>query len=475
MKKIKSMFEKHDLFKIVLLAIFVTILLTWLVPYGQIASGTYTKVDFARQGFSDILLSGVYSGSLFIQQLVFVIFIGMFYGILSQVSGYKALVNKIADKLKGKEKLFVIVSSLVVALLTSVLSQVFVVLLFIPFIINIASKLKLDKITTFLCSFGAMIVGVLGATYGTDGLTSFIYYLNYYEAVTITEEIAIRFGVLALAFVLYSFFMMQHMNKVNKKEEKVEDLFVVSDEKSKKTKVWPMAILLGILSLFVILGYINWVDNFNLNIFTKFHTWLTGLKIGDYTIFSYILGANAKAFGTWDLYLITVVMAIVLFIAVIGYRTKIDEVLDSALEGIKNIIKPVILLVMVYSIFVFVYWCPFTVTICNWITNLVSGFNPFIASISAFVSALFHIDFGYAGYVLGDILATTYNEFFHLAILIYSTINGLVQFVAPSSVLLVFGLSYLNLSYKNWLKYIWKFVLVMLALLILIFALLTYV
>ena len=242
MKKIKSMFEKHDLFKIVLLAIFVTILLTWLVPYGQIASGTYTKVDFARQGFSDILLSGVYSGSLFIQQLVFVIFIGMFYGILSQVSGYKALVNKIADKLKGKEKLFVIVSSLVVALLTSVLSQVFVVLLFIPFIINIASKLKLDKITTFLCSFGAMIVGVLGATYGTDGLTSFIYYLNYYEAVTITEEIAIRFGVLALAFVLYSFFMMQHMNKVNKKEEKVEDLFVVSDEKSKKTKVWPMAI-----------------------------------------------------------------------------------------------------------------------------------------------------------------------------------------------------------------------------------------
>lgn len=475
MKKIKSMFEKHDLFKIVLLAILVTIVLTWVVPYGQIASGTYTKIGLARQGITDVILAGVYSGSLFIQQLIFVIFIGVFYGVLSHLSGYKALVNKIADKLKGKEKIFVVVSSLIVALLTSILSQVYAVLIFIPFIINIASKLKLDKITTFLCSFGAMIVGVLGATYGTDGLISFIYYLNYYQAVTIVDEIAIRFGVLALAFVLYSFFMLQHMTKVTKKEEKAEDLFVVEDEKSKKIKVWPMIVLLSVVAIFAILGYVNWNDNFEIAAFTNFHTWLTELKIGEYTILSYILGANATALGTWDLYSIMVIMTLVLIISTIVYRMKFDEIVDNALDGIKKIMKPVILLLMVYCVFVFVYWCPFTATICNWITKFVDGFNPFLATISAFVSSLFHIDFGYAGYVLGDILTTTYGEYFNIGVLIYTTINGLVQFVAPTSVLLILGLSYMDISYKNWLKYIWKFALIMLAFLVLIFALLTYV
>ena len=106
MKKIKSMFEKHDLFKIVLLAVLITIVFTWVIPYGQIASGTYTKVGLARQGLSDILLAGVYSGSLFIQQIIFILFIGIFYGILSQVSGYKALVNKIADNFDMQEIIY---------------------------------------------------------------------------------------------------------------------------------------------------------------------------------------------------------------------------------------------------------------------------------------------------------------------------------------------------------------------------------
>ena len=42
-------------------------------------------------------------------------------------------------------------------------------------------------------------------------------------------------------------------------------------------------------------------------------------------------------------------------------------------------------------------------------------------------------------------------------------------------ILLVLGLSYLDISYKNWIKYIWKFALAMLACLVLIFALLAYV
>ena len=154
MKKIKSMFEKHDLLKIMLLVILVTIVLTWVIPYGYFSGTEFSSQGLAREGLSDILLSGVYSASFFLQQLLFVAFIGLFYGVVSKTSGYKAFVSGVAKKFKGKEKIFVLIASLFVTLLTTFLSQTFVVLIFVPFIINVASKLKLDKLTAFLATFG---------------------------------------------------------------------------------------------------------------------------------------------------------------------------------------------------------------------------------------------------------------------------------------------------------------------------------
>lgn len=478
MRKIKNMFEKHDLFKIILLVVLVTIVFTWIIPAGSLSGGTYVKSGLTRQGLADIMLSGVFSANFFIQQLMFILFVGMFYGILSHVSGYKALVSKVASKFKGKEKVFVLVSSFVIALLTSILSQTYVILIFIPFIINIASKMNLDKITAFLCTFGSMLVGILGATYGSEGFVYFINYLNYYKTVSITEQIGIRFGILALAYILFTFFMVRHMNKAlssKKNEETVDDLFVIEEEKSKKIKVWPMALFLIVIFVFTILGYVNWSDNFNITAFTKFHTWLTDLAVGDYTILSYIVGKNATAFGAWDLYTITIVMAIVLLLSVVIYGVKFDDLIDNAIEGLKKFIKPILILLLVYIVFVFVYWCPFTVTICNWITSFADGFNPFLATICAGISSFFHIDFGFAGYALGDLLVTTYGSSFSIGMLIYVTINGLVGFVAPTSAIMLLGLTYLDIPYRKWIKYIWKFALVMLALLLIVFVLLTYV
>lgn len=478
MKKIKSMFEKHDLIKIVLLAVLITIVLTWIIPSGSLSGGSFVDAGLSRQGLADILLSGVYSANFFIQQIMFILFVGVFYGIITHISGYKALVSKIAEKLKGKEKVFVIVASLIVTLLTSFLTQTYAILIFIPFIINIASKMNIDKMTAFLCTFGSMLVGILGATYGSEGFVYFINYLNYFQTITVTEEIGIRFGILALAFILFNFFTIRHMKKSfasKSNEEKVEDLFVVEEDKNKKTKVWPMALFLIVIAVFAILGYVNWEANFGIEIFQKFHTWLYELSIGDYTILAYILGNNGTALGAWDLYTITVVMAICLLLAIIIYRVKFDEMLDNAIEGLKKVIKPLLVLLLIYVVFVFVYWSPFTVAICNWITSFANGFNPFLASISAAVSGIFHIDFGFAGYALGDIFATTYGASFNLGMLVYVTIHGLVGFVAPTSAVLLLGLSYLDIPYKKWMKHIWKFALIMLAILLVIFALLTYI
>ena len=125
MKKVKKMFEKHDLFKIVLVAILVTIVLSWIIPYGYFTGTEFSEYGLGRQGLVDIMLSGVYSANFFLQQLIFIAFIGIFYGVISKTSGYKALVSNVAKKFSGKEKLFALLASLFVTLLTTFISQTF--------------------------------------------------------------------------------------------------------------------------------------------------------------------------------------------------------------------------------------------------------------------------------------------------------------------------------------------------------------
>ena len=59
-------------------------------------------------------------------------------------------------------------------------------------------------------------------------------------------------------------------------------------------------------------------------------------------------------------------------------------------------------------------------------------------------------------------------EFYQIIGLISRTMYGLVMFIAPTSLLLVGGLTYLNISYKEWLKYIWKYLIQVLVIALLV-------
>ena len=470
------MFSKNDGFKIVFLVLLVTFVLSWLIPIGTYSGGVFSSTGMGRLGLFDIGASGAYAGNFFLQQLFFLLFLGIFYGILSNVSGYKAMVSKIASKFEGKEKVFVIASSFLITLLTSFLTQTYVVLFFVPLVVSIAGRLKLDKITTFLCSFGSILLGVLGATFGSEGFVYFINYLSMYQTVDVLTEIGIRFGVLAFSFVVYHFFTLQHMSKAmskKNKDEEIVDLYAVDEDKNKNVKIWPMSLFFVVIFCFVVLGYINW-NAFEITIFDEFHTWLTELSVGKYTIISYILGNTAKAFGTWDLYSISIVLLVVLFLSTLIYKIKFDDVLDFAIEGLKKIAKPAFLMMLVSCVFVFVYWSPFTITISNWFIGMTEEFNPFITSIVAAINSFFHLDFGYTGYVLGSVLSA-YGDSFHLAMVIFVAMNGLVLLVAPTSAFLMIGLSYLDIPYKQWIKHIWKVALLLLVFLLILFTLVAYI
>ncbi len=479
----KKLFKEHDLAKFVLGMLILVVVLTWIIPNGSYDTGvTFSQGSIQRIGLVHIFYGITYALQNFSIQIVFLLFVGIFYGVISKTDGYKKLVERLSKLGKGKEVVFALVIAFVTALLTSILTTSFVMLMFMPFLIHILRKMNFDKLSAFAITFGAMLVGVLGATYGTEGALSLITYLGYGGSdVTLETLLLVRFGILLLAFILYSLVLVNYLkkNKKGKKDEDKNSEFILDEVKNKKAKVWPIASILIIAFVLAILGFVDWAGNFDLAIFEDFHEWFMGLSIGDFKIFEALAGGNletlgyelATAFGTWYLFTYTVVVAIVTLFIGLFSNMKMDEFLTNAGEGFKSVVKPLALMTLAYTIFVFLYWSPIIPTIVN---VFGTTFNPFIATIQAFIGSIFNTDLGYLGYSLSYYIGSFTGKEGSVMYLIYTTIYGLVMFITPISMFLIFGLSYLDIPYKKWISYIWKFVIAMLVILLLIFALLTY-
>ena len=113
---------------------------------------------------------------------------------------------------------------------------------------------------------------------------------------------------------------------------------------------------------------------------------------------------------------------------------------------------------------------PVVPVIVDWIANLAKGFNVVLASICAFITSLFGVEMQYVANLSGAYFASMYAEHVSALSIIFQSAFGLVSFVAPSSAILMIGLAYMGIPYKDWLKYIWKFVVSMLAATIILIA-----
>ena len=352
----------------------------------------------------------------------------------------------------------------------------------------------LDKISSFAITFGSMLVGVLGATIGTEGLDAFVNYIGYGGSeVTLTTELGIRIGIAFLAYAVYSFFNYLYIKKLvptkDSSEEEKDDAFYVEDSKKKgKAKIWPVALMFGILFVLAVLGFVYWNKStgsstkiFGFEIFEDFFEWIKDIKIGDVAIISSFFGGEAlpnmsaklfPEFGSWYLFTYSIFLAITIRVDKFVSKMKFNDMLTHAYEGIKVMIKPTLFLILAYMMFVLLYWSPILTTILNEIGKLSGSFNPFVVSLQAFLASIFNTDFAYIGYSLSYAIGSFTGTEGNIAFLIYTTIYGLVQFITPISVFLLFGLSYMDIPYKKWLGYIWKFFAVMLASLLIIFTIL---
>lgn len=76
-------------------------------------------------------------------------------------------------------------------------------------------------------------------------------------------------------------------------------------------------------------------------------------------------------------------------------------------------------------------------------------------------------------YLSSDVLNTAIGVYTDTSVypiigLVTQAVYGLAMFILPTSLVLIAGLSYLNISYKEWFKYIWRYLLYLLVVIILV-------
>lgn len=466
-KKAETVATKNGLFVAVGIVFLLAVVLTWVFKNGSFQGAEFVAGEYTRLGLHEILTAPLYSIYYFVVQIGLLLTIAIFYGVVSKTSGYKNFVSKFANLLKGKEIAFALVTSLIVAIFTSLSSQWLVALIFMPLLISICAELKMDKIAAFSATFGSILVGVLGATYGTEILSFFVYYAGS----SLTDLMLVKWIIFAVAFIAFNAFTVLRLISTKKNKNALELIDPLADDtiEVKKTNSWPMIVIFAVIFVIMVLGFINWNNFHETSIFSDLLAKVNDVHIGkDFYIFKYILGAVAP-FGAFALEGSLVVLFIAMIIAIIIYRVKLDNIFEYMIDGIKRFIKPILLIPFAYCVFIIIYESPYVPTLINAVVDAESKLAPFLVSVAGMIASVFEVDFGYTAYSTGAYFASLFPKDVSAVSLVVTSIYGLMMFVLPTSLGLIFGLQYVGVSYKSWLKHIWKFALIMFAVLEIIY------
>ena len=156
------------------------------------------------------------------------------------------------------------------------------------------------------------------------------------------------------------------------------------------------------------------------------------------------------------------------------YKLSVDEYIESFIAGMKKWLPTAIYSTLASVILVVLYQSlqggsgTFVNTINAKVFDLVDGFNPIITGISSLIGSFFFNDLYYLLADLSSFVSGYKGTDLSVAGLVIQSVYGIAMMIFPTSVILISGLSLFDVSYKDWIKYIWKFVLITLLLVLVV-------
>ncbi len=464
----KKFFEKHDLFKMVMIVLLLVVVFSWIMPYTYFTGGAFDSTQgITRVGFFDLSTYGMLGFYYFTTFFIFLFVVAGFYKFVGSIPAYQVMTDKIAGVFKGKEKVLAVISIVVYAVLGSITSNYMSLIALLPLSITVFSKLKFDKITALSSTVGGILIGTLCSTYGSQvaGFVVSTFSLEYvFELLPI-----LIIAIVAIAGL--SFFAILRIDEPDK-ENLLEDVFAPkATKKAEKTNFVGVAIVLAIVLIMIGLAFIPWESAFKVTVFTDFMTKIKEAEVFGFPLFKNLLGEAAMPFGSWDGFTVSGLLIIATLVLQLIYRVPADSVIDAYANGFKKINKSVVILLGVYAVLVVAVVYATVPYIISLIAGL--GSNVFVWFLNGVIATVFGVDMQYVSTLVGTYLASVGNN--SVAALAMQTSYGLVQFISPTSVLLVLGLSLMDIKYKDYFKFIWKFLLGLLVVVLIVLAVIAYI
>ncbi len=457
--------KKNSFLKALVIVFLVYVVLSWIIPVGYFSSGKLVTDATSPVGIFDLILYPIIAGtsSVFLLTAIVILLMGGLYGVLNKTGAYSKITEGIAKKFKGKEKRVLVFITLFFVILTSFTGLTLPMFMLVPFMATVLMLLGYSKFTSCLSTIGGILIGNLASTYGFN-VAGYISYL--------TENIndSIIFRVLLLVVVSgVLIYTLLKTSKINKKKEENIPLYEKNIDKNANTK--PIVILSIISFILVLVGMINWNAVFGIELFENIHKSITEFEIGGYTLFGNLIG-TLPAIGSWTNYELALILIILSFVIGKIYKMKFNEILDGMVDGMKEVVPVALVAIIANIIFLlmnsntsgYTIFAP----ISNYLLNLTKNLNVVTMSITSIIGSIFYNDFPYMLSSMYSPITTLYESYSVIGFIAQS-MHGLVQLVAPTSVVLVAGLTLFNIDYKEWLKNLWKlFILLLLAILVII-------
>ncbi len=460
--------KKHNIFKVVCIAIAVTILLTWILPvtYFSDAKGL---VETAREQLGLFNFFGYLAAlvSYFGYIPMYLLIIGGFYGVLYKTDAYRNLLDRIVKKYKGNEWIFLTLVMILFAVITSVSGLYLGLLFLLPFVITVILLMGYSKVTALLTTVGSICVGLIGTTYSLNDLQ----YVHDYLSLSASSEIVAKLVILVVGLILLIVNTLLYARKHRINEPRKG--FLYPESKNTKAKVWPIVVVFDVTLVIMILAFISWTSAFNVDFFTKVSTAIQNYKIGGFAIFSKLLGRVVE-FGSWQVNDLAGLLLISTGFVALMCKVKFNDMIDSFVKGAKRALRPALVTTLIYMLVFITAYHPIVLTMIKPLAELTKTMNIATMSAISFISHLFNVEMYYSASCTLPYIVSVFTDtkVYGIIGVIWQAMYGFGMLFVPSSAVLVAALSYLNVSYFKWLKAVWKLLLELLVVLLIIFLIL---
>lgn len=441
--------EKYNIFRVLFAVALLTMVLSFLIPGNNFSYTGDVETGYNPIGFSDLFLNATTAMNISVATGAYLFLITILYVILKKAGKYDVLVNNTAATFKKNKSLFMVLTVFILGLMSLFTGEVYTMIVFIPFLISVIRKLGYSKEISITATIGAVLLGNAGALYA---------YSNQVLRLSVTDNLMQKVVVTVVALVCLLGFVLVFCKKPVLKEELV---------KTKEKKMLPIYIISGLVFVLLVLGFVNWSSYFEYDGFDKFLESIRKTTIGNTSIFDALIGSPniMAAFGSWTINTASALLVFVIIALVLIYRVNL---LESIANGAKKVLPYIGILVLSNLILVNIFQSGLFYSIQMLFTK--KHVNIFNSSVISLFSSLTISDVMYASQftmesVLRNTKAVNYED---LLAVVFQAVYSLGLIISPVSALALFGMKYTETSYKEWLKHIWKFFVIMLIVLLVV-------